>query len=215
MDCDPEMAFAWAYDAREEYEDELADDFWECARCGHTLEDDYYEGQVLREELERDQEKAFSTCAGCGDLVCERCVVECDECGRTLCPAEPQVSCLRCHNQNLCSDCLCVLNGKDVEEVCWSCYKDTQDCQKRLAAMVAFLDDSLPLGLRREVAAAIIRHGGRVVSCLGPGVTHLVRSSAQQQDATAAEHQPKSPAGGGWVVVPPSVVLSWCANLQR
>jgi hypothetical protein len=108
-----------------------------------------------------------------------------------------------------------VLNSKEVEEVCWSCYKDTQDCQKRLAAMVAFLDDSLPLGLRREVAAAITRHGGRVVSCLGPGVTHLVRSSAQQQDATAAENQQKSPAGGGWVVVPPPVVLSWCANLQR
>jgi hypothetical protein len=33
-----QMIFAWAYDAREEYEDELADDFWECARCGHTLE---------------------------------------------------------------------------------------------------------------------------------------------------------------------------------
>jgi len=108
-----------------------------------------------------------------------------------------------------------VLNNRG-EEVCWSCYKDTQDCQKQLAAMVAFLDDSLSVGLRRKVAAAITRHGGRVVSCLGPGVTHLVRSSVPHNlDTTAAEHQPKSPADDGWVVVSPSVVLSWCANLQH
>jgi hypothetical protein len=112
--------------------------------------------------------------------------------------------------------------GRDFDReeetlVCWSCYKETIDCKKRVAAMVAWLDpESLSPAVRDRLAAGIAQHGGRVV-CRPP--LHTADASASQQGPpvthviSAANSRPPRPEGPLAAVLRPETVLAWLACL--
>lgn len=219
--CEPQRTFSWALQAQEEYEHKIwahASEFAACLHCYRSLADSYG-STMLREEMNRLEAQMFSECQECCELACTtgRCATSCEECHKVTCHncSDEITPCQRCTKEAVCEHCLFSLdfNREDEALVCWSCYKETLDCKKRVAAMVAWLDpESLPPAVRDRLAAGIAQHGGRVVcrpplatadaSQQGPPVTHVI---------SAAEPWPRSERPTP--VLRPETVLAWLACL--